>query len=147
LHGIDFKYKFPTERFEDVGDFDVLAYWPETNQWLSVECKYNQPPFCLKDARRLRERIFGSGSDHGQFAKIERRRDFLTSQVDRLRMLLGWPEPSSGTTPFVGEVYVSRDIYWWMRNPPFEVPSKFVRIDGLDRWLRRQGLLVNASDS
>jgi hypothetical protein len=144
LHGIDFKRKFPKERFEDVGDFDVLAYWPKTNQWLSVECKYNQPPFCLKDARRLRERIFGSGSNHGQFSKIERRRDFLVLQDDRLRKLLGWPEPDNGMLPIFSEAYVSRDIYWWMRNPPYEVSTYFVRIDGLDSWLRGQGFLVDA---
>lgn len=142
-HGIDFRRKFRKEGFEDVGDFDVLAYWPETNQWLSVECKYNKPPFCLKDARRLREEIFGSGLDRGQFVKIERRRRFLASQNARLHLLLGWPEPSAGTIPTIVEVYVSRDIYWWMRNPPFEVPTQFVRIDGLDYWLRSQGLLVD----
>lgn len=141
LHGIDFKHKFPKESFEDVGDFDTLACWPEKNLWLSVECKYNQPPFCLKDARRLRERIFGSGKDHGQFAKIERRRDFLASNFVQLRKLLGWPEPPEGVLPSFSEVYVCRDIYWWMRNPPFVVPTQFVRIDGLDRWLRGQGNL------
>ena len=143
LHGVDFKSRFPKERFDEVGDFDVLAYWPESNFWLSVECKYNKPPFCLKDARRLRKEIFGSGPAHGQFAKIERRRIFLTSQIDRLRMLLEWPGPASGKAPIVDDIYVSRDIYWWMRNPPFMVQTQFVRIDGLDHWLRNRGLLVD----
>lgn len=147
IHGIDFKHKFPKEKFDDVGDFDVLAYWPESNLWLSVECKYNQPPFCLKDARRLRERIFGSGSERGQFAKIERRRGVLSSRTEQLRLLLAWPEPGSGTPPVLTEVYVSRDIYWWMRNPPFEVPTHFVRIDALDRWLRSQGLLADLAEA
>jgi hypothetical protein len=143
LHGVDFKSRFPKERFEEVGDFDVLAYWPECNRWLSVECKYNKPPFCLKDARRLRKDIFGSGSAHGQFAKIERRCVFLASQIDRLRTLLGWPAPTSGTAPIFDDIYVSRDIYWWMRNPPYMVKTHFVRVDGLDHWLRTQGLLVD----
>lgn len=146
VHGIDFKYRFPKERIEDVGDFDVLAYWPKSNLWLSVECKYNQPPFCLKDARRLRDRIFGSSSERGQFVKIERRRSFLSSQTDQVRQLLAWPEPGSGTLPSFVEVYVSRDIYWWMRNPPFDVPTHFVRIDALDGWLRGQGLLADAAE-
>jgi hypothetical protein len=34
----------------------VCEYPPQTS---NVECKYNQPPFYLKDARRLRDRIFG----------------------------------------------------------------------------------------
>jgi hypothetical protein len=136
LQGIDFKYRFPKEQFDDVGDFDVLAYWPDSNRWLSVECKYNQPPFCLKDARRLRERIFGTGNDRGHFGKIEKRRAFLHQHYDRLRTLLGWPASSGGIEPKFTEVYVSRDIYWWMRNPPYDVGSDFVRIDSLDGWLR-----------
>ncbi len=135
--GIDFKYRFPKEQFDDVGDFDVLAYWPDSNQWLSVECKYNQPPYCLKDARRLRERIFGTNKERGQFAKIEGRRAFLYEHCDRLRMLLGWPASECNRDPSFIDVYVSRDIYWWMRNTPYSVPTHFVRIDALDRWLRR----------
>ena len=45
--GINFKHRFPNEMFENVGDFDVLAYWPEENEWLIIECKYNQPPYCF----------------------------------------------------------------------------------------------------
>ncbi|MFL9908891.1 hypothetical protein [Paraburkholderia sp. RL17-337-BIB-A] len=136
LPGIDFKRRFPKENFDDVGDFDVLAYWPESNLWLSAECKYNQSPFCLKDARRLRDRIFGAGENGGQFAKIEGRRAFLAARVDQLRQLLGWPEPTGTAPPRFIEVYVSRDIYWWMRNPPYEVPTHFVRIDALHGWLQ-----------
>lgn len=136
IQGIDFKYKFPKELFDDVGDFDVLAYWPDSNRWLVMECKYNQPPFCLKDARRLRERIFGTDKDRGHFAMIERRRTFLVSRTDQLRTLVDWPAPTCDEPPSFTEVYVSRDIYWWMRNPPYEVPTQFVRIDALDGWIR-----------
>lgn len=133
--GIDFKYRFPKQQFPDVGDFDVLAYRPEENQWLTVECKYNQPAFCLKDARRLRDRIFGRGNDRGQLEKIERRRVFLTNNVDALRSLLGWPEPSHKPLT-VTELYVSRDTHFWLRFPPYEVPTHFVQIDMLDSWLK-----------
>lgn len=144
-HGINFKYRFPKDGFDDVGDFDVLAYWPETNTWLSVECKYNQPPFCLKDTRRLRDRIFGSESEDGQFSKIERRRSFLESKTDRLRNLLSWPKPVVSSKPVIVELYVSRDIYWWMRNPPIPIPTHFVRIDMLDNWLQEQEFSANST--
>lgn len=143
VSGMDFNKRFPQEKFEDVGDFDVLAYWPSSNQWLAVECKYNQPPFCIKDARRLRERIFGRGENREQFSKIERRRAFLATNRDKLRALLGWPISTSNEPISYTEVYVCRDIYWWMRNPPYEVPTHFVRIDQLDNWLRKRGLLQN----
>lgn len=139
--GMDFKRRFPREGLEDVGDYDVLAYWPSTNQWLIAECKYNQPAFCLKDARRLRDRIFGTGNNRAQFSKIERRRDFLSANQNRLRSLLEWPPPNGATPASITEVYVSREIYWWMRNPPYETPTHFVRIDVLDHWVRKSGFL------
>lgn len=135
IKGIDFKRRFPTQKFPDVGDFDVLAYRPEENQWLTVECKYNQPAFCLKDTRRLRDRIFGRGNDSGQLGKIERRRNFLAQNTGTLRALLGWPEPAD--KPFlVTELYVSKDMHFWLRFPPYEVPTYFVQVDTLDAWLR-----------
>jgi hypothetical protein len=138
---LDFRRRFPRETIPDVGDFDVLAFWPETNHWLVIECKYNQPPFCLKDARRLRDRIFGSSGDRGQFSKIERRREFLKTNADRLRQLLGWPE-TSGAPFLYTELYVSRMIYWWMRNPPYEVPTQFVRVDVLNGWMQSNGFVA-----
>ncbi len=138
--GIDFMRRFPKEGFEDVGDYDGLAYWPTINQWVTVECKYNQPAFCLKDARRLRDRIFGEGANRAQFAKIKRRRVFWQAEMERMRKALGWPRPPTDRPPIVHEIYVSRDIYWWMRNPPYPVPTHFLRIDSLDNWLRNNGL-------
>lgn len=135
VKGIDFKRRFPKQRFPDVGDFDVLAYRPERNLWLTVECKYNQPAFCLKDTRRLRDRIFGGGSERGQLRKIERRREFLTQNADVLRSLLGWPAPAD--KPFsLEELYVSKDMHFWLRFPPYEVPTRFVQIDTLGAWLQ-----------
>jgi hypothetical protein len=135
IKGIDFKSRFPNQKFPEVGDFDVLAYRPEKNLWLTVECKYNQPAFCLKDARRLRDTIFGRGSKKGQLQKIEQRRDFFIQNIDTLRSLLGWPTPEE--EPFsVSELYVSKDMHFWLRFPPYEVPTHFVQIDTLDAWLR-----------
>jgi hypothetical protein len=136
--GVDFMRRFPKESFDDVGDFDVLAYWPETATWLAVECKYNQPPFCLKDARRLRERIVGRGDgDRGQFSKIEHRSEFLKANLGRVRQLLNWPSAAIANET-IREVYVSREIYWWMRHPPYEVATEFVKVDALDSWIRSE---------
>ena len=140
IKGIDFMRRFPKEGFDDVGDFDGLAYWPKTNQWITAECKYNRPAFCLKDARRLRDRIFGTAENRQQFGKIERRRAFFQDHIDRIRACLDWPPPEV-LQPKVHELYVCRDIYWWVRNPPYQVPTNFIRIDRLDNWLRDNGLL------
>ncbi|MBB4224899.1 hypothetical protein [Variovorax guangxiensis] len=137
---LDFMDRFPEQGFADVGDFDLLAYWPEGNRWLLGECKYNQPPFCVKDSRRLRDRVFGGGSEIGQFVKIERRRKFFAENVELIRQLLGWPEPTT-PEPTITEVYICKDLHWWLRFPPYDVPTKFTQVDTFGAWLSANGFV------
>lgn len=137
--GVDFFRRYRAEEFEDVGDFDVLAYWPATNTLVFAECKYNQPAFSVKDSRRLRDRIFGQNdSDRaGQISKIRRRREFLAQNRHRMLELLQWPISEQAATKDV-EIYVSRDLHFWMMHPPYEVPTRFVRVDTLDAWINSE---------
>jgi hypothetical protein len=138
VRGIDFYRKFRTEGFEDVGDFDVLAYWPDHNLMVAVECKYNQPFYTMKDSRRIRDKIFGrKEGDKGQIGKVLRRGAFLEQHRTRMLELLGWPKPVNAAERYV-ELYVSRDIYYWMVHPPYPVPTHFVRISTLDSWLKTE---------
>lgn len=146
VKGLDFADRFPKQGFADVGDFDLLAYWPEGNRWLTGECKYNQPAFCVKDTRRLRDRVFGGGSEPGQFVKIERRRKFFAEHIDLIRQLLGWPEPTT-TAPKVTEIYICKDLHWWLRFPPYEVPTKFSQIDTFGAWLAASGFVCARSSA
>lgn len=137
--GIDFFRRFRGEGFEDVGDFDVFAYWPDANLIVTVECKYNQPPYTVKDGRRLRDRIFGKAEDDkaGQFSRILRRRQFIEKNSARTLELLKWPKSEAKPFRHV-ELYVSRDVYYWMVHPPYPVPTKFVRVDALDTWIKTE---------
>ena len=51
--------------------------------------------------------------------------------------LLGWPKPATAPERYV-ELYVSRDIYYWMVHPPYPVSTYFVRILTLDSWLKTE---------
>ncbi|WP_417546019.1 hypothetical protein [Marinobacter sp.] len=137
--GVDFFRKFREEGFDDVGDFDLLAYWPGINLLVTVECKYNQPPYTIKDGRRLRDKIFGKSEDDrgGQFSRILGRRRFLEQNRSQLIELLEWPK-SETEPPNNLELYVSRDVYYWMVHPPYPVPTQFVRIDTLDNWIKTE---------
>lgn len=139
LRGIDFFRKFRGEGFEDVGDFDVFAYWPDANLLVTVECKYNQPAYTVKDGRRLRDRIFGNAEADkaGQFSRILRRRHFLEKNRSRMLDLLKWSRSEAKPVRHV-ELYVSRDVYYWMVHPPYPVPTKFVRVDALDTWIKTE---------
>lgn len=139
LRGIDFFRRFKSEGFEDVGDFDVFAYWPDENLLVTVECKYNQPPYTLKDSRRLRDRIFGKAENDkaGQFSRILRRRKFVEENRSKLLEILGWPQ--SNTSPIRNiDLYVSRDVYYWMVHPPYSIPTQFVRVDTLNTWIKNE---------
>jgi hypothetical protein len=135
--GIDFFRRFGKEGFADVGDYDVLAYWPATNTVLYAECKYNQTAYSMKDSRRLRDRMFGvSDKDRdGQYSRIRDRREFLTKNRDRMFDLLKWPRPAQVPLRDM-EVYVSRELHYWMVHPPYGVPTKFIRVDALDVWVK-----------
>jgi len=135
IHGIDFKRRFQKYGFEDVGDYDVLAYWPDKNLWLTIECKYMQPPFCIKDSRRVRDRMFEPSKGKSHLCKIKKRRDFLNINYELMRTLLKWPDPNLSYEMKVKELYVSRYSYWWMFAPPYPVPTEFVQIDLLENWV------------
>lgn len=137
--GIDFFRRFRGEGFEDVGDFDGFAYWPDANLLVTVECKYNKPSYTVKDGRRLRDRIFGKAEDDkaGQFSRILRRRQFLEQNRTRMLELLKWPKSEAKPVRHV-ELYVSRDVYYWMIHPPYPVPTKFVRVDALETWIKAE---------
>src|SRR5262249_23157552 len=64
-------YSFGADRSRarDLGDYDVLAYFEQQKLLLSIECKLMNPAYCLKDTRRLRERIFGTRRDDGSLAE------------------------------------------------------------------------------
>ncbi|MBK7144453.1 MAG: hypothetical protein IPH76_04330 [Xanthomonadales bacterium] len=136
-HGIDFRSRFPHDCFEDVGDFDVLAYRPEDNRWFMVECKYNKPPFCIKDTRRLREEVFGRTRDSGQLAKIARRRSFLEENASRMLELLSWPTGATYERR-IEDLYVCPRIFPFMRRTPRPVQTQFVRLGKLEAVLRSE---------
>lgn len=139
VRGLNFFKRYHGEGFEDVGDFDGLAYWPGTNTLVTAECKYNQPSYTMKDGRRLRDKIFGKAEDDraGQFSRILRRRLFVTKHRARMLELLKWPAAGDKAAQDV-ELYVSRDVYYWMVHPPYPVQTKFVRVDALDCWIKNE---------
>lgn len=132
---IDFFRKFRGMNFEDVGDFDVFAYWPDLNLLVTAECKYNLPPYTAKESARLRRKIFGKeeADRDGQFSRLLRRRQFIELNRGKLLDLLKWPQ--SAMPPQYKELYVSREIHYWMVNSPYSVPTEFVRVDSLDNWI------------
>lgn len=120
----------------DLGDYDVLAYLPEKNSILNIECKNLLPVYCLKDAKSLRETIFGEpGKDEGHFAQIDKRRVYLEQNWKRVAEVLKWPiKAESGIK--IESLYVTPITYWWTRFPPRPVKTAFVRLSMLAQYCR-----------
>jgi len=131
LHDRDKKGNHPRE----LGDYDVLAFYPAKNVVLNIETKDILPAFCLKDAKRIREKIFGRRSKNGGYLeKIEKRETHLSNHLIEIAKLLGWSVDFK-KLPRVVSVYVSRHSYWWTKFPPRSTDVKFIRVDLLDKFL------------
>lgn len=114
------------EHPNDLGDYDVLAFYGEKNVILNIECKDNLPPFCLKDATRLKRKIFGDGGDEGQFRQINKRKDYLLGNTQKIADGLHW-QIDSHDLPRVENIYLTRDAFWWTRFPPKDTEVKFLQ--------------------
>ena len=123
LHNRDRAGGHPT----DLGDYDVLAFCDEKNVVFYIECKDNLPPFCLKDATRLKRTIFGEGDgDEGHFRQINKRKDYLSGNIKKIAESLHWPVDSNHL-PKVETIYLTRDTFWWTRFPPIETGVTFLQ--------------------
>jgi hypothetical protein len=131
LHKLDKAKNFPS----DLGDYDVLAFYPEKNIVLNIECKDILPPFCQKDAKTLRETIFGEGDkDQGHFKQINKRRVYLSDNFLEIAKTLNWPIELS-KLPEIVTLYVTRMTYWWTKFPPYEIDAVFQRVDLLSKFI------------
>ncbi len=118
-----------------LGDFDVLSFHQEKNVILNIECKDITPPHCLKDAKTLREAIFGEpGKNQGHFSQINKRNDYLAMHLIEIMKTLGWPiEPQK--MPKIISIYLTQITYWWTRFSPIPVNTIFVRVDMLSNFI------------
>lgn len=133
FHKRDKRYGHPAY----LGEYDVLAYLENKNIILNIECKDVLQVFCLKDAKRLREKIFGDDKNRGYIDIIEKRADYLKSNdnIARIMTVLRWPHKAADS-PKVISVYVSRYLYWWTMFPSRETPVNFIRIDTLGQFIK-----------
>lgn len=119
-----------------LGDYDILSYYSEKNIMFNIECKDILPPFCLKDAKRLREKIFGIPlKSEGQFRQINKRKDYLITHAFDIAEDLKWPLDANDR-PEILTIYISRRSYWWTSFPPKGIEASFVRIDMLSEFMQ-----------
>jgi len=123
-----------------LGDYDVLAYLPELNLLLNIECKDIIGAFCPKDTRRLRDKIFRlefekdkKVKNPGNLIKVENREGYLKESISVFREKLNWPIKDNAQ---IFSFYITRIDYWWTKFPPRKTTVKFIRIDFLNDYIR-----------
>jgi len=125
LHQRDKEGKHPPT----LGDYDVLAFLPGKNIILNIECKEISPAFCAKDTRRMRERIFGrEEKEKGYLEKVENREVYIKKNIEKIISIMGFPTVPPESTRVIS-VFVSRDMYWWMKYPIRPTDVVFLRTD------------------
>jgi hypothetical protein len=127
LHKRDKDFGHPPE----LGDYDVICYLKDANILVIAECKHLLPVYCLKDARDLREDIFGKVGKPGYLEKINRRTAYATEKTKEIFSALKWEYPS-GSSPTIVSLYISIHTYWWARFPPIKTEIKFIQVDSFD---------------
>ena len=113
---------------QELGDYDNLAFFPEKNVILNIECKSIPQVHCIKDAKRLREKIFGvPGKKKGHLRQVDIRQEYLHKNLKRIAMDLVWPvDPEN--PPRVVAVFLTQDSDWWTKYPPRDLNVEFVQI-------------------
>lgn len=118
-----------------LGDFDVLVLLEEKQLLVAVECKDLYSPYCVKDARRFRDKLYGreGRNESGYYDKAENRGVFLENSSEKVFELLGWPKPKAGLE-VVNVFVVPRVSLWHFYSPreyflePHSLESLLVRL-------------------
>ena len=119
----------------DLGDYDILAFIQDKDLVLNIECKDILPAYCLKDAKRLREKVFGrDGKSGGHLKQIRKRQDYLVNNLETISNILGWNISSDAKTTVI-PIHLSTRLDWFTFFPPEDVEVQFLAIQQLHQYL------------
>ncbi|MCD4779492.1 MAG: hypothetical protein K8S27_02935 [Candidatus Omnitrophica bacterium] len=130
LHRRDRDGNHPSE----LGDYDVLAYIKDKNIVLNVECKDLLGAYCSKDAKRLRDKLFGEPKDKNYISKVIKRGDYLSQNLEKIFSVFSW-KCDDFRQLNVRSLFVVRQLFWWHFFPEYETNVEFVKLSHLDEYL------------
>jgi len=124
---------------KDIGDCDVLALLKDKNILINIESKIIDPAYCLKDIKRVREKIFGRTKTDGSFEgrdlqKVERRGDCLKQKGLEIINKLNWGTPKE--PPKVVSIFCTQISFWWTKFPPVDAEVEFKEIRLLGDYIK-----------
>ncbi|MCK4997872.1 hypothetical protein KAS08_06245 [Candidatus Pacearchaeota archaeon] len=118
---------------EELGDYDVLAFFDTQNILVSIESKHINSVFCLKDTRDQKEELFGRNKLNGSYVgKVCKRHNFLEENWQKVAKTMKWDITQK---PQVVSLFCSKNPYYWTFCPPIEVPIVFKVVDELHSYI------------
>jgi hypothetical protein len=135
LHKVDSKGNHPDQH--QLGDFDILAFISEKNIILNIECKHHSLPFCLKDAKRYRKKIFGrEGKSEGDIRMIQRRHKYLSENIIKISNGLKW-SISKDKLPKILSIHLSQVMLPLTMFPPENINITFLTTELLYDFIKK----------
>ncbi|MBU1862852.1 MAG: hypothetical protein KKH94_04205 [Candidatus Omnitrophica bacterium] len=119
----------------DLGDYDVLAYIKEKNLILNIECKDLLGAYCSKDAKRLRDKLYGEPKDRNYISKVIKREEYLTNNLEKIFDILGWKSDDISQLK-ICSIFTVRQLFWWHLFPSYKTNVEFVKVSKLDEYLK-----------
>ena len=120
-----------------LGDYDVLVYIKAKNIVLNVECKDLLGAYCIKDAKRLRDQLFGEPKEKNYISKVIRREGYLVKNLKEIFLILNW-ECLDIKKVKVVSVFTVRHLFWWHLFPEYETNVEFVKLSKLDDFVKEK---------
>lgn len=130
LHKRDKSGNHPLE----LGDYDVLAYLPNSNILLNVECKHHLGAYSAKDARKYLDKMYEPDkSGKNAIDKVINREQYLDQNYHVALDILG---TKSTNKPQIISLYVTKIRTFYIMFPREKTNIKLLSIYDLDDYLK-----------
>lgn len=116
-----------------LGDYDVLAYLPNKNILLNVECKHHLPAYCAKDARKYLDKMYEK--DKNGLSAIDRILNREQYAIDNYRAILKILNVTCTTVPKIISIYVTKIRTYYIMFPKNKTNIKMLSINNLEQYI------------
>lgn len=122
----------------DIGDIDICSFLEKENIILNIESKIIDQAFCIKDLKRISEKVFGRIKSDGTFEEgylqsVEKRAKLLNEKGEEI-IYKCWQLKQKG--PKVVSIFLTSTSYWWTKYPPIKNDINFIELRMLDDFIK-----------
>lgn len=120
---------------KELGDYDILAYFPKENVLLNVECKHHLPAYCAKDAKKYLDKMYEK--DKNGLSAIDRvikREQYAKKNYKLILKILN--TLGNSIPPKIISLYITKIRTYYIMFPKNKIDIKMLSINDLDSFLK-----------